>query len=63
MSFIVNSLSAMIAMPGLSSMTSRKPLNLVNSTSEMEPMKTGDIKHIAPLGVQANKNLIVLWCL
>ena len=47
----------MIAMPGLSSITSRKP---VNSTSEMEPTKTEDIKHIAPLGVQATKNLSVM---
>ena len=57
MSFIVNPLSAMIAMPGLSSITSRKP---VNSTSEMEPTKTEDIKHIAPLGVQATKILSVM---
>lgn len=62
-SLTVNPLSAIMEMPGLYSNFSKNPLNLVNSTSDTDPTKTGDIKQIAPLGLQATRNLTVLWCL
>ena len=60
MSFIVKPLSAIIDMPGLSFNISRKPEELVNWTSVMDPTNIGDIKLMAPLGVQATKNFTVL---
>lgn len=63
MSLTVKPLSAIIEMPGLSSSFIRKLDTLVSSTSEMDPMKTGDTKLMAPFGVQAIKNFAVLWYL
>lgn len=63
MSFTANPLSAMIAMPGLSSSLVRNPDTHVSSTSQMDPTYKGDMYEMAPLGVQAGKNFTVLWCL
>ena len=62
-SFIVNPLSAIIEIPGLSSRAVRKPLTRVSSTSDIDPTYTCDMKQIDPFGVQATKNFTVLWCL
>ena len=43
MSFIVNPLSAIMDMPGLSARVSRIPHVRVSSTSDMDPTYTGDI--------------------
>ena len=63
MSRIVNPRSAMMDIPGLSSIVFKKPDSRVSSTSEIEPTNTGDMYEIAPLGVQATRNLEVLCCL
>ena len=43
-SSMVKPLSAIIEMPGLSYSFSKNPLSLVNSTSDIEPTKTGGYK-------------------
>ena len=58
-SLIVKPLSAITEMPFPSFNFSINPDNLVSSTSEMEPTKSGDIKETAPFGVQAIRNLAV----
>ena len=60
---IVNPLSAMMDMLGLSFNVVRNPLARVSSMSEMDRMYTSEMKQIAPFGVHATKNFTVLWCL
>ena len=60
---MVNSLSAVIDMPGLSLMQFKSPDTRGNSTSDIYPTYSGEIKDTQPLGVHPIKNLAVLWCL
>ena len=59
-SLMVNAQSAMMETPSLSSRAVRNPHTRVSSTSNIEPTYIGEIKHIAPFGVHATKNLTVL---
>ena len=62
-SLMVKPLSAIIEMPGLSVSFVRNPERWVSSTSEIDSTYTGDTNDIAPLGVQATRNLAVFLCL
>ena len=48
MSRIVNPQSAMMDIPGLSSIIFKKPDSRVSSTSDIEPTNTGDMYEMAP---------------
>ena len=60
MSLMVNSLSAINDIPGLSSMQFKSPDTHVHSASATY---SGEIEDTQPLGVHPIKNLAVLWCL
>ena len=63
MSLIVNPQSAITKIPALFCTQFKNPDTPVSSRSAIEPMYNADIKVTQPFGVQAIKNLAMLWCL
>ena len=63
MSLMLYTQSAIIHIPGLSSMQFNSLDIRVNSTSDIEPIYSGERNDTQPLGVHPIKNLAVLWCL
>ena len=59
-SLIVNPRSAITQTPDLSFISVKKPKTLVNSTSDIDPTYSGEIKLTHPFGVQATRNFMLV---